>query len=761
MSGDLNIALVLRFVDQLTGPAKPALATLKKIGTQTEAMGRRGVDWSNKQIAANNARRDALRGQMLETAGLGFALYQSLKPAIEFESAMAGVSKVIDFDKPDGLKLLGEDILALTSDNRIPMAAEGIAAIIEAAGQAGVVDSALPDDEERKQLLEFAEAAAKMGVAFDISASDAGEAMAQWRMSLKLSQDEALLLGDAVNHLSNKMNAKAPAILDIIRRQGAVALTAGLAHTEIAALSAAILAGGATQEVAATGLKNFTNALVKGEAMTKAQRSVMNDLGIDAVELSKRMQVDAKGGIISVVEALAQLPEHVQNAAIGKLFGEEAKGAITPLLTNIDLLKEAFGLVSEEVKFAGAMQAEYEKQSATTANSLIVTKNYLTALAVTVGSIVLPELNNLLAAIMPVIGAVSDWAKANPELVTQIARGAAALIALKVSTLALKWTLFSTLGPFLNLIKYVSYIPVIMGGGVRAFGMLGRVLGWIARGPVKLVLAGLRMITLAVISNPIGLIMAAIIGLAIIIYKEWDAIVAFFQTKIADVKAAFDDGLLNGVFKLISEFNPFTLTLEGITALVSYISTAFIGIDLVEAGKNMIQGLWDGANALVVKMVAAISAKLSGIVPNWMKSAWEWTTKGSDNKEATPGRDSGGPVRAGMPYWVGEREAELFVPGVSGSILSSRAVKAALASSAMASTAIAAPNAAQINQTIDSRPALSAPAAAAPVTKTVEVGQIVINAAPGMNAQDIAMEVRRQIEAMQDQSNDLHDGEAY
>ena len=35
------------------------------------------------------------------------------------------------------------------------------------------------------------------------------------------------------------------------------------------------------------------------------------------------------------------------------------------------------------------------------------------------------------------------------------------------------------------------------------------------------------------------------------------------------------------------------------------------------------------------------------------------------------GRASGGPVKAGNPYVVGEKRAELFVPGVSGNILPS------------------------------------------------------------------------------------------
>ena len=49
----------------------------------------------------------------------------------------------------------------------------------------------------------FAEQAAKMGVAFDITAEEAGNMMAKWRSSMGLTQAQALELADATNALSN------------------------------------------------------------------------------------------------------------------------------------------------------------------------------------------------------------------------------------------------------------------------------------------------------------------------------------------------------------------------------------------------------------------------------------------------------------------------------------------------------------------------------------------------------------------------------
>lgn len=89
---------------------------------------------------------------------LGGMLSEPVQKAIQFESAMADVKKVIDFDTPQQFKEMGNDILNLSK--RIPMAAEGLAKIVAAGGQSGIA---------REDLISFAESAAKMGVAFDIT----------------------------------------------------------------------------------------------------------------------------------------------------------------------------------------------------------------------------------------------------------------------------------------------------------------------------------------------------------------------------------------------------------------------------------------------------------------------------------------------------------------------------------------------------------------------------------------------------------------
>ena len=130
-------------------------------------------------------------------------------PAIKFESAMADVKKVVNFDTPEQFREMSNDILKLT--RTIPMAGEEIAAIVAAGGQSGVA---------RENLLSYAKDAATMGVAFDMAAGDAGEAMATMANVLGKPITEMAQFGDVINHLSDNANSKAADIVNVITRVG-------------------------------------------------------------------------------------------------------------------------------------------------------------------------------------------------------------------------------------------------------------------------------------------------------------------------------------------------------------------------------------------------------------------------------------------------------------------------------------------------------------------------------------------------------------
>ncbi|WP_231927586.1 phage tail tape measure protein [Desulfovibrio piger] len=301
--------------------------------------------------------------------------------AMAFESAMADVAKVVNFETQSEFQAMNKTVMDMAG--RIPMAADGIAAIIAAAGQSGVA---------KQDLAEFAEQAAKMGVAFDLTGDQAGKMMSDWRAGMNLTLPQVYSLADAVNHLSNNMNATAPALGEVIQRVGAVAMVCGLSETKVAALGAAFLSAGASPEVAATALKSFTTTLVKGTAMSKDQAAAFASIGLSATQLAKDMQTDAQGTIFKVLEAIAAKPKELQMSLLTTMFGQEALGSIAPLLQNMGNLSQAFELVGDKANYAGSMQAEFDTRSKTVANTLQLLSNKLTNLAISVGNAFLPSI---------------------------------------------------------------------------------------------------------------------------------------------------------------------------------------------------------------------------------------------------------------------------------------------------------------------------------------------------------------------------------
>jgi len=348
--------------------------------------------------------------------GITDALKSPLDAAISFESTMADVKKVVNFSSPKAFKQMHDDILAMSTV--IPLSAQGIGDIVAAAGQAGIA---------KKELLGFAESAAKMGVAFDLSGADAGSIMAGWRASLNLTQQQTNDLADSVNYLSNHMNAKAGDLANVISRVGAVAKAAGLSNAEMASLGATMLSSGAEPEIAATGLKNLALTLSAGTSATKAQKDALAALGLNATDMAERMQGDAKGAIMAVFQAMSQLDKAKQPAILKQMFGLESIGSIAPILSNLKLVQKSFDLTSDKALFAGSMQQEYDVRSKTTANALELFDNRLFKLKESLGRLLIPMLNKLMAVITPIVDAINAMVERFPNI-SRVIMGAVAVV---------------------------------------------------------------------------------------------------------------------------------------------------------------------------------------------------------------------------------------------------------------------------------------------------------------------------------------------
>ncbi len=419
--------------------------------------------------------------------GIGEAMSFTLKSAIDFESSMADVSKVVD-----GLKTPTGEATAAYRDmegqlfslsEKIAVAPEGFARIAAAAGQAGIAGS---------ELTTFAEQAAKTAVAFDITAESAGEGLAKLRTGLKLNQEGVMELAGTLNHLSNKMASSAPELLDAVQRVGSIGKAANVTGQEIAALSSAMISAGAGSEMAATGTKNFLLALAAGESATTHQLQAFKALGLEAetvaANVTSRDMVVRAEQMKQVVERLAGLADSERISNLKKLFGGETVGTIGPLATNLDLLSQSLEFAADRTAALGSVQAEFDSRSNTTANTLQLLKNNLSVTAITIGTELLPEIATMAKSL-------SAWVKENRELIRDNVIGFIHGVRDAVQGLA----------------PYVTAAGKTLGFVIQMFGGVERAIG-----PVITGLGALRIAsTLAL--GPWGVLAAGIIAGAVAI----------------------------------------------------------------------------------------------------------------------------------------------------------------------------------------------------------------------------------------------------
>ncbi len=125
---------------------------------------------------------------------------------------------------------------------------------------------------------------------------------------------------------------------------------------------------------------------------------------------------------------------------------------------------------------------------------------------------------------------------------------------------------------------------------------------------------------IAIMTTPIGWIaggIAALVGVGYLLYKNWDTVVSFISN-LWNSFASLCCNVFNNLLTLFKNFSPLSWISKKINELIEWL----FGIDLMEVGSNLINGLWDGIkskwNALSDWLSGMIS-KLTSWMPNWMK----------------------------------------------------------------------------------------------------------------------------------------------
>ncbi|MDR2905268.1 MAG: phage tail tape measure protein [Helicobacteraceae bacterium] len=556
--------IVFGGLDKLDKRIKALTASKAKIemdGGDITRVDRQITDLTNKvnhlkeidlTISANDSAIAKARGKLFEGIALGASVAIPIKAAIDFESSMADVKKVVDFTD-EGLKEFEDGLISMSRS--IPLSMNELARIAASGGQMGIAQD---------RILQFTEISAKMATAFDMSAAEAGDAIGKLMNVYSLGLDETERLGDTINYLSNSMATTPAAITEVMARIGGSARIFGLTTDQSAALAASFTALGKSPQIAATSINTLLNRLNTGPDNGKAFCDALTAIGMNAKDLKEKINVDAQGALSEFLSALQQIDKADQMSLLKDLFGTGGADDMAVLIGGIDQYSAALKSATDIGK-DGSMNDEFAKRSATTENSLKLLSNAFTELSVSLGLTMLPTVRDFASGISKAAQFVAELGRSFPTLTGFLYKVIAALIGVTSALALLKWGALATKGAWLSAWRF------------------------------------LILITPAALRAKIALLWTATSAkISAFAHNLFSA--ALWRTRIAMIASATATGVMTAaqwLFNAALWANPLTLIIAGVAALAAGMVYLY---NTSEPVRQFFDGLWEslrsGASAI-------------------------------------------------------------------------------------------------------------------------------------------------------------------
>lgn len=473
------------------------------------------------------AKKAHYRSQVMETIGLGLSLAAPIKVAIDFESAMADVKKVVNFK--DGTNEAEEFAQKLKKLSReIPLSASELAQIAASGGQLGI---------NKGKLLEFTTTVAKMATAFDMSAEEAGDSIAKLANIYGIAVEKIEGVGDVINYLSDNTAAEANGMIEALARVGGNAKQFGLDINQTSSLVNAFVSLGKQPEKAATAVNALLSKLQTAEGQGKEFKAALESIGITAEEMSQKVAENGQNALLHFFEILEKVDRQERSQILLNLFGQEYQDDIALIVGSLEEYKKAIDFVADKEKYNKSMQKEFNNRASTTANNLQLLKNTIAELGMNLGSVMLPPLNWISKILRSISTGIAWFAEKCPILTTGVMSIISALIIGKIAVVGF------------------GYAFALAGGGILTFkailqGTLLPVLTSLSARVIPAVIMGLKALTL---TNPIG---AAVAGLSVgaaLVIANWQKVKDFFSSIWKSIAKPIENWI--GIGKLFND-NP-------------------------------------------------------------------------------------------------------------------------------------------------------------------------------------------------------------
>lgn len=502
------------------------------------------------------------RGQELKASGrdnivagatLAAPIFLAAKAAGDFSSGMVDVQQKANLTNRETEKLKNNIIAGALAAKQLP---EEMRSAVDVLAGKGL---------DPRQAALMAPAIGRLGTAFKVDLADGASAAFANMNNLKVPIEQT---GRALDIMAAGANEGAFEVKDMARHFPS--LTAQMlalgeqgvpAVTDLtAALQIAMNTAGNADEAG----NNIKNLLAKISAPGTI-RAFKKNFGVDLPAAMKKMTDSG----MSSMEAIAEITKKATGGDMKKIaFGFEDMQARQALLALMQNMEEYRRIRTEIGKSDGTIDKAFDQRVLNDAT--VKWREFMgttSALAITLGTTVLPVITEMFGALNSSVMAISMWAQANPEAAAMVMKSVGAIAAFRIGLGALQFAFGSLLGPAASVFKFFGTTNI---AGVSRFA---RVLALLKGGAM---IAGRAILFLgrAMLMNPIGLLVTGIAVAAYLIYTHWDTIKAAFFSAVAWLGQAWA--------------NIKTTFMAGVNFVIG-LHSQMLGI-----GKNIIMGLVNG-----------------------------------------------------------------------------------------------------------------------------------------------------------------------
>lgn len=307
-----------------------------------------------------------------EVAQLGGYVVQT---GIQFESAFAGVQKTVDATD-DELAGFRQGIRDMAKE--IPQTAAEISSVAEAAGQLGI---------KNEYLLSFSRTMSDLGVATNMSATEAATALARLANITQMPQENFGRLGSTIVALGNNLATTESEITEMGLRLAGAGSQVGMTEAQILGLAGAISSVGIEADAGGSAVSTvMTKMQLAVEQGGESLEQFANVAGMSAAEFQQAFREDAAEALVSFVEGLGNMESRGQSA-IATLADMEIteirqRDALLRLAGAGNVLSESLGIATQAWDENNALTNEAEQRYQTLESQLQILKNNIDDFAI-------------------------------------------------------------------------------------------------------------------------------------------------------------------------------------------------------------------------------------------------------------------------------------------------------------------------------------------------------------------------------------------